>query len=124
MSLKEEIEKSRRGAPQGNSNAVKHGYYSAKFKKSERDALEKTEFSGLSEEIVLQRLIIHRLVTLSGKITDFYEYLEFVRVSSLAFMSLSRLVRAQAMLAMSGDDELKQAFDAALKQIQVEWKLE
>jgi len=117
MSIKNPSQPRRRGAPTGNHNAVKHGFYATKFKKSERTALDTSEFSGLSEEIALLRLYIRRVVAQSLQSDDFYQNLETLRVLSLACSSLSRLVRTHALVAMSGDDEFRQAFDDVMKEI-------
>jgi hypothetical protein len=113
----------RRGAPTGNKNALKHGFYSAPFNKADRDALESSEFSGLSEEITLLRLVIRQLAKWSPQITDFAQYLEAVRVISLACSSLSRLVRTHHLMQSSGEDEFKKALDEALQGIVEDWNL-
>jgi hypothetical protein len=120
MSLQNTQPSRRRGAPTGNKNAVKHGFYSTKFKKSERTALDESEFSGLSQEIALLRLYIRRVVARSVHIDDFYEDLEVLRVLSVAFSSLSRLVRAHALLASSGESEIAQALHEALEDVHAE----
>jgi len=52
-----------RGAPKGNTNALKHGFYSRQFRKTETDDLAALTEAGLSElasEISLLRVAISR----------------------------------------------------------------
>ncbi len=54
------------GAPPGNTNAVKHGFYSNALLPEERDLYERAEVGSLDDEIRLARVKLHRLVRLSG----------------------------------------------------------
>lgn len=104
----------RRGAPPGNTNAVKSGYYSKRFKKSERDALESKDFTGLDDEIALLRLFIHRVISESLSLDDPLYHLEVLRVISLASSSLSRLIRTHTLLfETSAADRLVEQLDEA-----------
>lgn len=107
----------RRGAPPGNTNAVKSGYYSKRFKKSERDALESKDFTGLDDEIALLRLFIHRVISESLSLDDPLYHLEVLRVISLASSSLSRLVRIHTQLFESSatDRLIEQLNEATTK---------
>ncbi len=104
----------RRGAPAGNTNAVKSGFYSKRFKKSERDALETKDFKGLTDEIALLRLFIHRVISESLSLDDPFYHLEVLRVISLASSSLSRLVRIHTLLfESSAADRLEELLNQA-----------
>jgi len=50
----------------GNSNAVKHGFYSDALRPDERALWERVEIGSIDDEIRLMRVKLHRLVTLSG----------------------------------------------------------
>jgi hypothetical protein len=54
------------GAPKGNTNATKHGFYSDALQPDERALWERVEVGGLDDEIRLMRVKLHRLVRLSG----------------------------------------------------------
>jgi len=56
------------GAPKGNSNAVKHGFYSDALLPDERLLYERAEVGSLDDEIRLARVKLHRYVRLSGSI--------------------------------------------------------
>lgn len=56
------------GAPKGNSNAVKHGFYSDALLPDERKLYERAEVGSLDDEIRLARVKLHRFVRLSGSL--------------------------------------------------------
>jgi len=107
----------RRGAPPGNHNAVKHGFYSSEFKAADLSALAKCDFIGLEEEISLLRLFIRQVLSRSAEIEDFSQLLEALRVVSLASSSLARLVKTNIFVASSSSGEASQAIKQALEQI-------
>jgi hypothetical protein len=109
----------RRGAPLGNLNAVTHGFYSARFNKTDRTALAESNFTGLAEEIALLRLFIRRVVYESSNLKDFDRLLDTLRVICLASASLSHLVKTHAFLSNSKESEFSQALQQALDDI---WK--
>ena len=51
----------KRGAPYGNTNALKHGFYSKHFRDLETSDLEATAFEGLADEVIMLRLVLLRL---------------------------------------------------------------
>ena len=53
------------GGQPGNQNALKHGFYSRKFKPSESESLEAASVEGLRSEIVMLRVMIRRVVELA-----------------------------------------------------------
>ena len=54
------------GAPPGNTNAVKHGFYSNALLPEERELWERAEVGSVDDEIRLMRVKLHRLVRLAG----------------------------------------------------------
>lgn len=76
------------GAPKGNSNAVKHGFYSDALLPEERTLYERAEVGSLDDEIRLARVKLHRFVRLSGS-TDLQDLvdgaLEVARKSGMAY---------------------------------------
>ncbi len=99
-------EKRRRGAPIGNTNALKHGFYSRSFREIDCQDLEKIHFSGLQDEITMLRVFIRRVTEISQSITTFPEAVSLLRVLSLASISLTRLLATQNLIrASSGQVE-------------------
>ncbi len=106
----------RRGAPKGNANALKHGFYSRQFKKRDVSDLEKSEFKGLSEEINLMRVIIRQAVEMGKNIQDIYTSMDLMRVICLATSNLARLVRIQQVL-VNPADEFEAVMDQVLEEV-------
>ncbi len=98
--------KRRRGAPIGNTNALKHGFYSRSFREIDCQDLEKIHFSGLQDEITMLRVYIRRVTEMSDLITTFSDAVGLLRVLSLASISLTRLLATQNLIrASSGQVE-------------------
>ena len=92
----------RRGAPEGNLNALKHGFYSRRFRNGELDDLLRQPPEALQDEIAMLRIINRRVVDMAeeGKSAD--EILEFYNFIALTSMRLSTLLRTQKLL-LTGD---------------------
>lgn len=92
----------RRGAPRGNQNAYKHGFYSAAFRQAEQDRLGESAPGDLVDEISLIRVSIARcLAALESKDQerDIDTELAILRTINLGALSINSLVRTRLMLA-------------------------
>ncbi len=89
------VAKRRRGAPTGNTNALKHGFYSRAFREIDCTDLDRVHFSGLQDEITMLRVFIRRVTEMSECITTFPEALGLLRGLSLASISLTRLITTE-----------------------------
>jgi hypothetical protein len=102
----------RRGAPPGNINALKHGFYTCRLKRVHLAGVESTDSIGLAEEIALIRVFTRRLIEsidLDGNPNDLAEVL---RILCLASSTISRGVRTQFLLTSTGsalDGEISEA---------------
>lgn len=115
--------KNPRGAPPGNINALKHGFYSRQLKPSERSDLDEARSAGLSDEIALFRVQIRRAVELGKQAETLDQGITFLRAMAHAFSSLSRLMRTQHYLTSGSgnwNDEIDRALDAVLREMQAE----
>lgn len=112
----------KRGAPRGNRNALKHGFYPRQFKKADLSDLDKANLSGLQDEITMLRLFIRRVLELGRDVEDLYEAQYLLRTVSLAVITLTRLIKTQHWLS-SGDDEVSQALKQALLEVNQEMGL-
>ncbi len=98
----------KRGAPRGNRNALKHGFYSAAFKDRERRLLSHPSAAELSTEIELLRVANYRFVqalTASADPLDVKTQLAALRAVNLSILSIRRLLHARALLALLSGDE-------------------
>lgn len=84
----------RPGAPRGNTNAFKHGFYSSRYRSSEVAALL-TLPEGLAEEIALLRVCIRRIFDLAGQATSVDEGIRLLSTVGRAVSILDRLLRTQ-----------------------------
>ncbi len=95
----------RRGAPPGNTNALKHGFYARKFKPKQLDDYTRAAaVTGLDEEIALLRLIIRKLsdhcLPADGQPPD----LAVINALEASLARLSHLLKAQRFLALGDTD--------------------
>ena len=106
------------GAPPGNLNALKHGFYSKQLKrvKADLDGLDTAEFSGLTDEIQLLRVFIRRVIDLGKDVDRLDDALSLLRGLCLASTTLTRLLKTHHALA-SGEDDVTLAIRQALDEI-------
>lgn len=93
--------KRERGAPPGNQNAFKHGFYSSLFQEQEHDVLDQLSSVDVEGEIDLLRVATARLLeTLQDdeKPRDLQTELSILRAIVLGTMSINGLVRTRLMV--------------------------
>lgn len=99
----------RRGAPPGNQNARKHGFYSAVLAEEElADLAQAVEVEGLDEEIALMRVKLKSVLRHDPENTALI--MEAVK-------TLSRMVRTRYNISRSDKKGLKEAVGNVLKDI-------
>ncbi|MFZ2097316.1 MAG: hypothetical protein WAV05_11835 [Anaerolineales bacterium] len=86
-----------RGAPKGNLNALKHGFYSRLFRSDETSELE-DDSASLENEITLLRVMIRRTMELADGIDDLKEATRVLDALGAAAGRLANLLRAQKSL--------------------------
>ena len=106
----EENTKRPRGAPRGNRNALKHGYYSRAFKKAERpDFYDAAGIEGLDEEIALFRRELKKAV--SGGDDRNLKLLE------KAALSLGKLIRTRYEIKDTRHHQLNDAISNVVRDV-------
>jgi hypothetical protein len=110
----------RRGAPLGNNNALKHGFYSRDFNKSDLKDLEAVDLKCLTEEINLIRLHLRRLSEHALNAPTLADYLDILRLIGFYTSVLDRLVKTQVFLAKQAPG-LADILEEALKEAQADW---
>ncbi len=106
------VSTNRRGAPLGNMNNFKHGFYSRRLKKRDLTGVESTDVAGLVEEIALIRVFTRRLVESFNPDADFYEHADILRILCVASAAITRVIRAQYLISSAGsgmNDEIAEA---------------
>jgi hypothetical protein len=98
--------KGKRGAPLGNHNAYKHGFYSAGFKAAEKRLLSEVPTADLSAEIQLIRVTSLRFLqamNAASQPLDFATQLSAPRALNLSAHSITSLLRVQVLNAAARD---------------------
>ena len=103
-------ERSRRGAPKGNKNALKHGYYSQAFNKAEKlDFNLAAGLEGITEEIALLRFEIKKAVS-TGDINH------LVPLSKAAY-ALEKLIRTHHKIFLEKQESLNTAMENVIRRV-------
>jgi len=108
-----------RGAPKGNLNALKHGFYSRLFHSSEAGDLANDQSTDLEHEIKLLRVMIRRTMELADGIDDLREATRVLDALGAAAARLSALLRAQKALN-AGNSPLADEISVAIQQVNAE----
>jgi hypothetical protein len=102
--------KRKRGAPYGNQNAVKHGFYSRKLDPADRLDLDiAAGVEGVDEEIALLRLQIRKAVS-GGNVAH------LVPLAKTA-LALEKLIRTRHLVLMEKRQTLKLAVESVLRNV-------
>jgi uncharacterized protein YjcR len=102
----DEQTKRKRGAPVGNINALKHGFFSQRFNKGELFDLQNIPESSITEEIAMMRVITRRVMDLMENGASSEEVLDFYKVIGRMCMQISSLLRTQKILSAGEKGEV------------------
>jgi hypothetical protein len=94
-----------RGAPPGNLNALKHGFYSRQFRKLETADLDTMLEEGLESEINLLRVVTRRVFDMAANIATLEEGYALLSVLSDASLRLASILRTQSILNGNPHDD-------------------
>jgi hypothetical protein len=98
----------KRGGQPGNTNALKHGFYTKNFSLAERRGLQAVEGVVLGDEIALLRVLIRRFAEQiqGSQGVSLNESAQHLAVISEAMLRLASLLRTDHMLGGSESDTL------------------
>ena len=113
----------KRGAPLGNKNALKHGFYSRDIRETDCKGLEAVDLKGLSEEVSLVRLHIRNLTEQASIAPTLADYLLILRVMGFYFAQLNHMVKTQILLGKRPTG-FPEDFEKALEEVRATWTLE
>ncbi len=108
-----------RGAPKGNLNALKNGFYSRLFHNAETSDLASDTPGSLEHEITLLRVMIRRTMQLADGIDDIKEATRVLDALGAAAGRLANLLRAQRTLNETNDG-LADEISLAIQQVNAE----
>ena len=104
-------EKKQKGAPRGNQNARRHGFYSRVLDEAQKLQLDQArEVEGIDEEIALMRV---KLLTLMS------EHPQRLDLQMQAFTTITSMVRTKLHISAGGNRSLKDAIAKVLTDIAV-----
>lgn len=95
------VPKRKRGAPIGNTNALKHGFYASALKAEKAAQLEEHNFTGLDEEREIIRYFIRRVIELGSETDNLEQAVSLLKVTAMAVTSLSRIYRTEMFLGVT-----------------------
>ncbi len=98
METNQQENKRKRGAPRGNQNALKHGYYSKTFRASEKRDLEKIDQTLISELNVL-RVIGRRIMEqLRSQSIDSETLTAYINTMLKITLSIAKIYNIQSII--------------------------
>jgi hypothetical protein len=112
----------KRGGQPGNTNALKHGFYTNNFSLAERQGLEATKEIVLADEIALLRVLIRRFSDqiLASQGVPLTESAQHLAVIGEAMLRLASLLRTNHMLGGSKSSDLSQLLSLGIAEIYTE----
>ena len=111
------------GGQPGNTNALKHGFYTRRFHKRDISGVETTSLKNLTEEIALIRIFIRRMVESAVQEPDYYNDIDILRAICLASGTITRVIKAQTFINSEPTDFYDDV-DRAIAKITEMWHLD
>ncbi len=110
------MERKKRGAPPGNHNAIKHGFYSRRFRNLESSDLEVVT-AGLLDEIAGLRVAARRVLEFSENLgEDPMKAVQALNCFGMMCTRIANLVRTHAALT-GNSDETQTAISTAISRV-------
>jgi len=108
-----------RGAPKGNLNALKHGFYSRLFHNHEISDLPSEQIGNLENEITLLRVMIRRTMELAEGIDNLQQATRALDALGAAASRLANLLRAEKAL-LPPNSQVGDEISLAIQQVNAE----
>lgn len=117
----------KRGAQPGNTNALKHGFYSRIFRKQEHEDLDQFLTNGIEAEIDLMRIVTRRVFEMTDEMKDLNQATRALCALVKAATTLAKLLRTQELLGGGAEESTGTIYRAptlsqALLQVNEDWK--
>jgi len=93
------------GAPAGNTNALKHGFYSRRFREIESHDLDALTV-GLESEIALLRVYLRRTLEVLDEQADSESWLKVLLALGVTCTRIAYLSKSKVLLGSQGDETL------------------
>lgn len=115
-----QIEKKKRGAPYGNQNAYKHGFYARHYTPQEVTDFEEMEPLDVLNEIELIRALMRRVLESSQSANTHAENLDTLRAICLGNFTLTRLIRTQFLKPKDPQETLQGIISDLIRELDEE----
>jgi hypothetical protein len=109
----------RRGAPRGNRNAFKHGFYARPVNPAGSQDLPASTILGLQDEIDMLRACMRGAIEIFPTLTNPQDSLNLLRAIALLSTCLNRLIRTHALVT-GPTDKIQQDFKNAIASVLAE----
>jgi hypothetical protein len=109
----------RRGAPLGNSNALKHGFFSRQMKKSHLPTVESSDLKSLVDQIALIHVFTRRLAETCNPTANLNELVDTLRILCLASSTISRILRVNYLIS-GGETDLDREIEEDIRHVNAE----
>jgi methyl-accepting chemotaxis protein len=109
----------RRGAPKGNLNHLKHGFYSRLIRSIEAGDLPDSFTTNLENEITLLRVMIRRTMELAEGVDDLQDATRVLDALGAASTRLASLLRVQKIVS-DNKSSAAEALSTAIQRINEE----
>ena len=111
----------KRGGQPGNTNALKHGFYSRAFRSVDLDDLDTLELK-LEDEIAAARVAGRRMLELSDEMSEPMQSIRALAAFSTHLTHIASLIRTHAILT-GGSDTSSEAITNAIQAVARELKI-
>jgi hypothetical protein len=111
----------KRGAQPGNTNALKHGFYSRAFRSVDVLDLDSLELK-LEDEIAAARVAGRRMLELSEEMTEPMQSIRALAVFSTHLVHIASLIRTHAILT-GNSNTTSEAITSAIQAVAREFKI-
>ena len=109
-----------RGAQPGNTNALRHGFYSRNLHQLELDDLDQVAGEDMDSEIALLRSLIRRTVELSDGVESLEVAIKLLNSIGMNAQHLSAIIYKRHMLAGNTDSRVAEALNDVLLRLRKE----
>ncbi len=114
----------KRGAQPGNTNALRHGFYSRYLRKAENEDLTLTSDTDLASEIAMLRAVTRRVLALADGITDLDQAMTLLSTLSASSHRLAGMIYKQRLIHGNADSRILDILSQAVSEVVTELKVE
>jgi hypothetical protein len=113
----------KRGAQPGNTNALRHGFYSRSLRQSEANDLDQINGDDFSSEINMLRAVTRRIFEISDGVTDLDQAMRLLSTMGASATRLSNMIYKRRLLRnLTKDTDFQDALNQAIRETMEEFR--